>query len=285
MGKNQYIAIAVAVALIVVLYVFGNTVPPAGAMKGESAVAARGGAPARPMAEAASWTEILSQAKAGLNTGQQKVVTSLEAKFTSMKDSGQMKPVFGELAAVWKADSNLKISAYYEGIVGKLDNSGKKLTFAARIFLDLMAEEENPGIRMWEAQQAVGLAERSFTIDTAEEETKLALATGYIEGTGEPMRGVQLLLGIVSQKPDDIPANLLLGKMSVQSGQLDKAVARFEKVLTIDSLNKEANYYLAETWKQKGENNKAREQLEKCKRLVNDPEFSARADEEIKSLK
>ena len=50
-------------------------------------------------------------------------------------------------------------------------------------------------------------------------------------------------------------------------------------------MNKEALYYMAEACKGKGENKRAIELLEKCKRLVHDPGFSAKADEEINALK
>ena len=212
-------------------------------------------------------------------------IKALDKKTESLHDSAAMSAPISELAKAWEEAKNGQIAAYYTGLAAKLDNSEKKLTFAARLFLDLMLDEENPAVRSWEAKEVVDLAERSYKLDTSIEETKLTLATGYIEGTGEPMRGVQLLLGIVGKNPADIPANLLLGKMSIQSGQLDKAVMRFETVLKVDSLNKEGLYYLAQAYKEKGEKDKARQLLEKCKQVVNDPEFSRKADEEISLLK
>ena len=234
---------------------------------------------------AASFATILDKAKGTLPKAASGEVAAKEKELAGLKDSSAMPNVFVQLAKVWETNNEQKIAAYYNGLASKLEKSEKKLTFAAQLFLELMQQENDPAVQMWEAQQAVNLAEISFTIDSSKEETKLALATGYIEGTGEPMKGVQLLLGIVRQKPNDIPANLLLGKMSVQSGQLDKAIGRFETVLSLDSVNKEALYYLAEAYKGKGENKKAISLLEQCKRLINDKEFSNKADEEIKALK
>jgi cytochrome c-type biogenesis protein CcmH/NrfG len=75
----------------------------------------------------------------------------------------------------------------------------------------------------------------------------------YIEGTGEPMKGVQMLRAITREKPDDVPANMLLGRMSIQSGQFDKAIGRFETVLKKEPENKEALYFMAQAYEGKGD--------------------------------
>ncbi len=78
---------------------------------------------------------------------------------------------------------------------------------------------------------------------------------------------------------------LLLGRMSIQSGQFDKAIGRFETVLQQDPENKEALYFLAQAWEGKGDKKKAIELLEKCKKLVNHPGFSKEIDQHLNSLK
>jgi cytochrome c-type biogenesis protein CcmH/NrfG len=151
--------------------------------------------------------------------------------------------------------------------------------------LQLMENEGSPSVQLWEAVEAISCLEQSLKINPGNEDTKLALATGYIEGTGEPMRGVQILLAITKEKPDDVPANMLLGRMSIQSAQFDKAIARFEKILSKEPENKEAVYFLAQAYEGKGDKHKAIELLEKCKQIVNNPEFSKEIDKHINSLK
>jgi cytochrome c-type biogenesis protein CcmH/NrfG len=99
------------------------------------------------------------------------------------------------------------------------------------------------------------------------------------------MRGVQILLAITRQKPDDVPANMLLGRMSIQSGQFDKAIGRFETILKTEPENKEALYFEAQAFEGKGDKKKAIELLEQCKRIVNDPAFSKDIDQHISTLK
>jgi len=233
----------------------------------------------------ASFDSILTESRALLPKIVADTVRTMENELTAIRDSVRMAVVFERLSKVWERNKQLPVAAYYAAKVAKLENSEKKLTFAGQFYLQLMENENSPSVQTWEAGEAVSCLEQSLKINPNNEETKLALATGYIEGTGEPMRGVQILLAITREKPDDIPANLLLGRMSIQSGQFDKAVGRFETILKVEPENKEAMYFLAQAYEGKGDKKKAIELLEKCKKVVNDPGFSNEIDQHINSLK
>ena len=212
-------------------------------------------------------------------------VKTIENELAAIRDSSRMASVFVRLSAVFERNRQYPIAAYFTGKSAKLEKSGKKLTFAGQLFLQLMQDEHSPSVQMWEAQEAASCLEQSLKIDSTNEDTKLALASAYIEGTGEPMRGVLILRGITNEKPDDIPANMLLGRMSIQSGQFDKAVKRFETVLKQEPDNSEAVYFLAQTYEGLGNKEKTIELLERCKKLVNKEEFSKEIDRKINSLK
>jgi len=282
----HYITLAAAIALTALLYLGGNTVPPAKdgvATKQQHNDAA--GAQGPNTMRAASFDSIIISSRKQLPKTAADEIAAIENKLAAIRDSSQMAAVFIQLAQVWEKNKQLPVAAYYSAKAAKLENSEKKLTFAGQFFLQLMQDADSRPVQMWEAEEAISCFQQSLALDTNSEDIKLGLATGYIEGTNEPMRGVQMLLAITRDKPDDIPANLLLGKMSVQSGQYDKAIDRFEKVLKIEPNNTEAMYFMAEAYKGKGEKQKAIDLLEKCKRLVNKPEFSRDVDQYINSFK
>ena len=276
-----------AVALIAVLYIAGNTVPPLKKPVADMQRPNSGGAVSRgpntikPM----SFDSLLNASRTHLSPPAADSVKGLEQNLAAIHDSSKMTTSLIQLSKVWEHAGQLPLAAFYGSRAAKLENSEKKLTFAAQFFLQLMEDENNPSLHAWEAGEAVSCLEQSQKLNPDNEDTKLALATGYIEGTGEPMRGVQILLAIVREKPDDIPANMLLGRMAIQSGQFDKAVGRFETVIKLEPENKEAMYFLAQAFEGKGEKKKAIELLEKCKQLVNDPAFSKDIDQKINSLK
>lgn len=283
MRTGHYITILVAAALIGLLYWGGNTKPPKKA--GETPPAAGNMAGMPHAIEPASFDSIL---EASVKELPEHAITELEAinkQVAGAADSLHMAPYFANMAKLWQEHKKLPLAAYYYAQAAKLENSEKSLNFAGQLFLDLVHETNSPGVQIWEAQQAVACFQRSLEINPANDTVKMALAAGYIEGTGETMQGVQLLLGITREKPDNIPANLMLGRLSVQSGQFDKALGRFETVLKQDPVNTEALYFIAEAYKGKGDKQKAIEYLEQCKKVVNKPEFNRDIDQYINSFK
>lgn len=244
-----------------------------------------GGMPSTPMAEPAAFDSILIASRKQLPEHARTDIGTIEKKISETKDSAAMAPLFADLAKEWQQHKLLPIAAFYYAKSAKLDNSEKKLNFAGQLFLDLLHDAGSAGVQVWEGQQAIACFERSLELNPNNDTVKLAMAAGYIEGTGELMQGVQILRGIVAEKPDNIPANLMLGKMSIQSGQFDKAISRFEKVLSVEPNNTEAMYFLAEAYKSKGDKQKAIELFTKCKQLVNKPDFSKDVDQYINSFK
>jgi tetratricopeptide (TPR) repeat protein len=282
----HYITLVVAAALIAVIYWGGKTVPPAkkqGANMQPGMAAGMGGN-ANPVVPA-SFDSILTASRARLSSSAADSVKTIENTIAAIRDSSQMAVSFFQLAVVWQNAKQLPVAAYYSAKAAKLENSEKKLTFAGQFFLELMQEDSTPSVQLWEAQEAISCLQRSVDLNPNDDTAKLALASCYIEGTGETMQGVQLLLGITREKPDDILANLLLGKLAVQSGQYDKAIGRFTTILKLQPRNTEAMYFMAEAYKGKGDKNKAIELLEQCKEIVNKPEFSRDVDKYINSFK
>ena len=285
MKAAHYITLGSALTLTALLYWGGNTIPPV-KKQGSNSKPAAGANPQGPNTmKAASFDSLLTASRMLLPKTAADSVKTIENELTATRDSKRMAVVYLDLAGVWERNNMLPVAAYYKSKGAKLENSGKSLTFAGQNFLKLLESESSPAMQLWEATQAQECLETSLRLDTANEETKLALATTYIEGTGEPMRGVAILRAITAEKPDDIPANMLLGRMSLQSGQNDKAVKRFETVLKVEPANSEAMFFLAQAYEATGNKQKAIELLQKCKAIVNKPEFSKEIDQHLSTLK
>ena len=283
MKAAHYITIAVATTLIALLYWGGNTIPPK--KKHDHGPAAQGGMAQPNTMKPASLDSLIAASKKLLPKTAADTVKTIENELAAIGDSSRMAAVFIRLAGVYERGGANALAAFYTGKAGKLDKSAKTLTFAGQLFLGFAESESSPSVRQWEAEQTMALLEQSEALDANNEDTKLALATAYIEMSGEPMKGVGILRGIVAEKPNDVPANMLLGRMSIQSGQFEKAVGRFETVLKQEPGNSEAMYFLAQAYEGAGDKQKAIALLIKCKETVNKPDFSKEIDRKINSLK
>lgn len=129
---------------------------------------------------------------------------------------------------------------------------------------------------------------QAIELDSANTDARISLATTYMEtpddGTNPAMQGVKLLLDVVREDSANVRAQLILGRYGIISGQFDKAVQRLETVVSLDPQNTEALFFLGEAYNGLGNKAKAIENFEKCKRLVNDPEFTAQLDAYIAKL-
>ena len=91
-----------------------------------------------------------------------------------------------------------------------------------------------------DASSDVDVEQVAVSEDVILENNLIDAAIKIVEGEGPPMQGIQTLLLYADSDSPSVKANFWLGKFGVQSEQLEKAKARFLKVLEIDPEHKEA---------------------------------------------
>lgn len=116
-------------------------------------------------------------------------------------------------------------------------------------------------------------------------DAKIDIAISYVESGNEPMKGIAMLKEVIEEDPENIKALLTLGFFSIQSGQYEIAIERFEKVLSIDSGYAEAYLYLADIYETTGKTNKAINSLNKYKTLIKDSVIINEVEKHITELK
>jgi cytochrome c-type biogenesis protein CcmH/NrfG len=125
-----------------------------------------------------------------------------------------------------------------------------------------------------EAEQRI--SEVDLLIDSA-----MALVT---EG-GSPMQGIMLLRKILEENPDNARAHFQMGLFSIQSGQFEKAVDRFEKVLKLEPSNIESLYFLGNAHSNLGNKTEAISYLEQFIDKTDNDESRAEVEKIVEQLK
>ncbi|MCB0795503.1 MAG: hypothetical protein KDB88_12265, partial [Flavobacteriales bacterium] len=101
---------------------------------------------------------------------------------------------------------------------------------------------------------------------------RIAEAVALVNGS-EPMKGIMALRDLEKEHPDHAGIHMQLGLFSVQSGQLDKAVQRFERVAELDPKGyPEAYAMLGRSYAAMDSIGPAVEAIERYKELTSDPE-------------
>ena len=281
--KKPFILAAAGLVLVIILFVFGRT-----------------SVPKQPLAAEAATTNIqkfdiehfIDSATTQLTPQQVLYVTELENGITRGDVPTQQKQAFTGLANFWKDSAKLfEPYAYYISEESKLDNSEKNLTFAAQLFLENLRAEHDPAKLDWKSTTAIELFERAIKLNPNNADLRIGLGSCYVFGKGrggdpqQTMKGIQELLTVVRKDSTNLKAQFVLGVGGFVSGQYDKAIDRFQKVVAAQPDNLEAVAFLADTYAAQGNKPEAIKWYNVSKRLVNNPAYNKQVDERIAAIK
>jgi tetratricopeptide (TPR) repeat protein len=176
--------------------------------------------------------------------------------------------------------------AWYTAEAARLENSENSLTFAAHLFLGSLRTEADGKLKHWKAHEAKDLFERSLKLNGANDSSMVGLGATLLFGeiAATPMEGIQKIREVVQRDSTNVYAQLTLGQASLLSGQLDKAVERFEKVVRLQPKNLEAILSLAETHERNGNKKAAVIWYQKSIPLSNIPGLRDEVERRINDL-
>ena len=234
----------------------------------------------------------IDDAKLKLTASQTIIVSKLENGISRGDVAAQQVTAYNGLANFWKDSARLfEPYLFYLSKAAKLDNSEKSLTFAAQLFLEGLRGEQDQAKLNWETTEAISLFESALKLNPDNDDLRIGLGSCYVYGKGrsgspeETMKGIQELLAVARKDSNNMKAQIVLGVGGLVSGQFDKALERFQKVVSKEPTNLEAIAYLADAYAAKGNKDEAIKWYTISKRLANNPHYSEEVDKRINSLK
>jgi cytochrome c-type biogenesis protein CcmH/NrfG len=175
-------------------------------------------------------------------------------------------------------------SYYYEKKAVLLDKATGWLESGNRYFYAVRFVRDKDQVAAL-FQSAMRAYEKALQKDPNLTEAKIQLASCYVEGSQDPMKGITMLKEIEKSDSNNIQVQMVLGGFAVKSNQLDKAEERYEKVLKLKPDYLEAYLFLADVYEKKGDKQKTIETLEKYVSLTNDKEIKNEIKKYIEQLK
>jgi tetratricopeptide (TPR) repeat protein len=283
--KPQWITIGLSLLLVTVIFIFGKTVPTKKVVVSANSQQDPGNKTA---AQPGITTDtILAMGKKGLSPEQVVRLNMLENSISRGNVKDQQLAVYHQLAHFWSDSARIfEPYAWYEAEAARLENSEKSLTFAARLFLDNLQNDESAQRRQWKALQAKDLFERSLKINPGNDSAKVGLGACYLFGgiSDTPMEGILKIREIVEKDSTNIYAQMMLIQGSVLSGQYDKAITRLQTVNRLEPANVEAIVLLADLYERTGDKSNAVIWYHKSLQLIKRPEVRAEIEKRIKDL-
>ena len=206
-------------------------------------------------------------------------------KATKPADTATLKKLLLQASDFWKNVGNPTLGSYYFYRFANIEATKTAYVNAGDVLINAFKNGSDSSISNNLITFAVRSYENAAQKDSNDVELKIKLAEVYVQGSQEPMKGIGILRDLAAKLPNNIPVLLALGRLSIQSGQYDKAKERLQKVLQLEPQNTEALYFLAITEAQLGHKEEAIRLFDMCKLLVNNKDFNKEIDDIVKSLK
>ena len=272
MRRNQLIVISACTALLIAIYFFGSTKKP------KDDGAAPMGGHAQPQQQAAQ-PEALD-----IESYIAEIKSKAPAATQQTLDAAEKAQQYPELIDTYKKMDKPLAVAYYVVKEANRANTLKQYVNAGDYNSALMQSAPDDKARKFLGANAIVCYKKAVDMDSANTDNRIRLAGAYMEEGGQPMSGVLMLLDIVKKDSTNVDAQLMLGRFGLISGQIDKAIARFEKVLYLQPQNSEALFLLAEAYNDQGNKQKAIDLLERCKKAVKDPATKKDIEKAIETI-
>lgn len=275
MSKSQYFVLLAAVLLIVGLALMPRAVVKNNNKQMEAEATTSD-------ASTSEETQTNSHAKA-LPEKEQKEINGLKDLFVDAKEEKTKLTYLNQLIDAYKKVNRYDSAAYYAEQFADEFPSEIYLLKAGDLYYEaftfaLDAQKiERLGVKTREVLQKYQ-EKKPEDLDA-----KVKIGMTYVSSSS-PMQGIMMLREVIQEDPNHRLGLFNLGVLSMQSGQFDKAVGRFEKLVELDSKDIQSRFYLGLSYKETGQKAKAIEHLTYVKENESNPEILSTVDKYLAEL-
>ncbi|MBL0328343.1 MAG: tetratricopeptide repeat protein [Bacteroidetes bacterium] len=270
LNKTQIAVVSGALLLIVLLLLANTKLLP----KEEAPVAEH------EHSETADFTKMVQSAIDALGASEKKAVQSLDE---AIKTSPDKKLAFENMINMWDSLRNPSVAAYYMELASQASPTEVNwFEAASRYYAATRFVEETNRPLLY--NKAIECYNHVLEMNPKNVDAKISLAACYVEGSPDPMKGIGMLREIEKTDSTNVNLQLNFAFFSERSGQWEKAIARFEKVLKFQPDYIEAYLHLADAYIQMGDKTKAIESLKKYVALVDDVTIKTEVQDYINKL-
>jgi tetratricopeptide (TPR) repeat protein len=210
---------------------------------------------------------IITESKQALNPRSHHLIESLEDSLSLRISDSIRLELMSSLASLWYQEENPLVSAHYaKRIAEELKTDHRAWSICGTSFAIATKRLENEEQIKYALNNSRQAFENAISLDTENVENRINLALSYVDFPLQenPMKGILMLVDLNKKYPDNVSVLVQLGRLSIQTNQLEKAVTRLTRVLELDPKNKKAHCLLAETYTKMGETLKAEQENKFC---------------------
>ncbi len=189
------------------------------------------------------------------------------------------------IASFWNKRRFPGVAGYYLADFSKDHSSKANWLLTGNSFYMATRLMTTEDLRHHFYEEAIKAYEKALEEDPEDLEVKTRLGVCYVEGTGEPMKGISFLREVVAKDSANTEAQLNLALFAIQSGQYDKAATRLEGLAAMKPEFAEVYLYLGQTYAAMNDKDKAIKALTRFSEMTDDALVRSEVEKYIKELK
>lgn len=192
------------------------------------------------------------------------------------------------LASAWEMEGSPDVAAIYRYQAATQSNTAVHWNLAGESMTKALAFAREKGhsenLLFYFAESAIHSFETVLAIDSNDTAARIGLASILIEGKGEVMAGVKMLLEVVAKDSMNVTANMRLGRLSLMNGEYGNVVKRMTRVLETEPDNIEALVSTGNAWQALGNTEEAAAYWRRALPLIEDQELRSQLEARINEL-
>ncbi len=260
MNRAQIIATSLAAALFCGLY-FGFSTKPKERERIEAKRAIEGAA--------TDPGTILKSAETKISEAQKGEISRLAAEIEAEKSEAKKAELLKKLSGAWFQAGSPLASGIFAEKVAEIEKTDAAWSVCGATFQTALTRAADETERQFAGKKSVAAFENAVSLapKNAEHQVNLAAVFADFPPADNPMKAVLMLRDLEKKYPSEPSVFNALGRLAIKTGQWDRAIARFEKTLELDSKNLQANCLVAEAYEKTNQSEKAKKARENCENL------------------
>jgi len=231
-----------------------------------------------------NFASIIIKAKGNLSDFEQAYITEQD-QFAANADSNIAFPASKILIHFWDSLQRYDISGFYYKTLYNKNNSEYNLMNASQRFYEQARVVADSNARQYYLKEAKTGFAKVLELAPYNLDAKVYKALCIVEDRSQVMGGVSLLKEVIATDSNHLMARYSLGMLQIESGQLEKALKSFEKLVSLQPFNGEYYYYLADIQQKMGNKPQAIRNYEKAKMLAPNKDTKQAIDDILKGIK
>ena len=270
MSKIQSAAIILAAFLLLVLYLFVPTKPK------ERVQVDKTRALEAEMNSTVSVEQLLLAAKSTLSASQTEPVLKLEEQLSQTSNEEEKAELLKKISSEWNKLNSFALGGFYAEQVASITKTDSAWAIAGSTYYSGFQQARDSLIRGFCLSKAITSFENAVSVNSKNTSHKVNLGLCYVNGGSNPMKGIMMIREVAEENPEDMLASMTLGKLSMRTGQLEKAIQRFLNVIKIDNTNADAHFWVAQAYRQSNDLSNAKKHFQKCLELTDDEDLKGK---------